>query len=228
MLKVYIQIDSGGKLKREHISAWIYSKLSKKYHDDGLEIYSNGSSVKAHSFYFTYNKELDKGDIECIEIRGLDVIENKLLSLLLNGEEVNLGRVKGFVYLVEKEVYQIKKLYKIKSPIIMRYKEIGSTPEEGYPVILPSTDKLRWESIVKNSIEVRAYKIWGDSLDSSIGHLNLVNEREVRAQLYLKGKNMVYGAVLGFIEIEADEFWHEFIQQVGLGNRNTYGYGIIG
>jgi hypothetical protein len=39
---------------------------------------------------------------------------------------------------------------------------------------------------------------------------------------------MVYGSVIGMLEIDGCDFWHDFIQRVGLGNRNTYGFGVIG
>jgi CRISPR/Cas system endoribonuclease Cas6 (RAMP superfamily) len=228
MLNVYLKISEGGKLQREHISAWIYRKLSKRYHDSGIETYSNGSGVKAHSFYFDYNKDLSVGDLECIEIRGIQVIENKLKAEILVGEEVYLGKVRGSVYLLEEEDYTSKRIYKIKSPLVMRYLERGSVQEEGYPVLLPSMGKAKWEKVVRDSIELRASKIWGDSVESDLLGIRLFNEREVRSQLNIKGQKMVYGSVIGMVEIDGSDFWQDFIQRVGLGNRNTYGFGVIG
>lgn len=227
MIKVYLKVLGGGELQREHISAWLYGKLSKKYHDDGVETYFNGSSVKAHTFYFQYNKKLSLGDLECIEIRGISVIESKFLRELIVGEKVYLGKVKAEVYLVEDFLYVSKKVYSIKTPLIMRYSSRDLDIDEGYPTIVPSVDKSEWERAVISSITNRANKIYG-TIDSDLRGIEVFNEKEVRAQLNIKGQKMVYRSIVGSLVIDGDDFWHEFIQRVGLGNRNTYGYGIIG
>lgn len=244
MIDVYIKVLSRGLLRREHISAWIHGMLSKKYHDEGLSKYFNKSSVKAHTFDFEYGRLLEVGDVTRITIRGINPIESKILSfseatgkvdignssLFAKGDKVYLGKVEGEIFVASKEEYVVRSEYSLLTPLILRVSDRDDRLENDdyYRSITPGMDKELWEELLINSIKRKAGLIYGEGvLDGDIRGIEVIRSKEVRAELNIKGKKMVYRAFMGDIRIDADLGWINFMQRTGLGNRNTYGYGVI-
>lgn len=239
MLKVFIEIESSGEIRREHVSAYLYGKLSKRYHDEGLESYFNGSGVKGHTFRIPYRRAMNRGDIACIEVRGIDVIESKFSREIVVGERVRFGNVVGNVVGVSDVAYTKRELYDIHSPIVMRFgcrdrfDELGLTDSRldvHEPCLVPSMDKELWETLVSDGLRRRAELIYGKDVIEEFGDVRVraVGDRDVVVDLTMRGVGLKYLSMLGKVSVEGHDFWHEFVQRVGIGNRNTYGLGVVG
>lgn len=234
-----MEVTRGGSLNRDHVCAYLFSKLSEKYHDDGLGSYFNGSGVKAHTFRMPYRKSYDVGEIFALEIRGIDVIERKFNGLISSGDPVRFGRLEGTVVSVVEMMYTKKDSYVVQSPILMRFgcrdlfDELGLDDERlnvSDPCLVPSMGVDLWRDTVVRGLVRRAEVIYGEDVVSEFGGFDIVvrESRDVVVDVGMKGTRLSYLSMLGEIEIVGDDFWHDFIQRVGLGNRNTYGLGVIG
>lgn len=216
MINCYIKSKSNGLISKEQVGAWIFTLLSSKYHDEGLNDYFNGSKVKAHSYYID-KEEVEKDSIIKIQIRGIEPLENIIESRLSIGNELIIGNIKFNIYYIERLEPEIKKIYEIKSPIIMRtYKKFYK-----HEIINKNLNELLIDSIK------RKYKlIYGKELKGLI-NIKILNKIEEEINIKIKGENIVHKGYLGNIEINGTDEAIKFILEVGLGNRTTYGYGII-
>lgn len=239
VLKVYVEVTRGGSLNRDHVCAYLFSKLSEKYHDDGLGSYFNGSGVKAHTFRMPYRKSFDVGEIFMIELRGIEVIEKKFGNVISEGDSVRFGRLEGNIVSVSEVAYVKKDSYTVYSPVLMRfgckdmYDELGLTDDRlnvSDPCLVPSMGEDVWRDSIVRGLVRRAEVIYGDDVVSDFGNFEIVvkESRDVVVDVNMKGTRLSYLSMLGTVEIIGDDFWHDFAQRVGLGNRNTYGLGVIG
>lgn len=239
VLKIFIEVTEGGSLSRDHVCAYLFSKLSKKYHDDGLGKYFNGSGVKAHTFRMPYRKTYDRGEVFPIELRGIEPIESKFSREIRIGELVRFGKLRGSVVAVTDVPYVMKDSYEIFSPVVLRFgcrdrfDELGLSDDRLNvvdPCLVPSMGVELWEGLIGDGIRRRAELIYGIDVVSEFGDVRVFarDVRDVVVDVTMKGNRLNYLSVLGDIVIEGDAFWHDFIQRVGIGNRNTYGLGVVG
>lgn len=218
MLDCYIRITNGGTIYKEHVGSWIYSFLSSRYHDDGFGEYFNKSKVKAHSYYI--DKENPKeSDIVCISIRGISPIENKIRKLLDNTKFVRFGEVTGIIKYIDVREYTFKSIYNLQTPLIMR------SPRLSYKHVKPEKKSL--DILVKESIERKHELLYGEKIFGLLD-IQIHVDSTINVPVIIRGKSVMHKAYTGRVEITATDEWLQFIQEVGLGNRTTYGYGAIG
>lgn len=217
MIECYLKSESNGRLSKESVGAWIFSLLSSRYHDDGLNDYFNGSKVKAHSYYIE-NEVIEKELIVKIEIRGISQLENIIEEKLINGSKVRIGNLHFKVYHVERVDLETKKVYEIKTPIIMReHKKVYKYEQVRKPI----------NELLMDSIKRKYKLIYGEEL-IGLKSLAILNKKEQRLKIKIKGEEIEHKGYIGKVEIVGNDEAINFILSVGLGNRTTYGYGVLG
>lgn len=237
MVKIFIEVLEPGLIKREYVSAYLFTKLSARYHDTGLSRYFNGSGVKAHTF--SVDVGLKKaGDVFVLDVRGIEPIEKKFSDVIKVGESIELGRLRGRVIAVDERAYKKKDAYAIDTPLIMRYDGSADGATTGGSVtgyfaekgIVASMDKKLWETVVMDSLKRKAELVYGYEVVEEYGDVRVacLSCLDKKVSLKMHGVFLEYNAMMGSVKIVGDDFWHDFALRVGLGNRNTYGFGVIG
>lgn len=237
MVKVFVEVVEPGMLKREYVSAYLFTKLSERYHNTGLSTYFNGSGVKAHTFAVGVGLQKE-GDVFVMDVRGIEPIEKKFLDVIVVGEEIEFGRLRGKVIAVEDRAYVKKQTYEIDTPLIMRYDGSTGGATTGSSVtgyfgekgIVASMNKGLWELVVTNSLKRKAELVYGYDVVAEHGDVSVIGMScsDKKSSLKMHGVFLEYNAMVGSVKIDGDDFWHDFALRVGLGNRNTYGFGVIG
>lgn len=218
MIDCYIKVHKGGKIYKDCVSSWLYSFLTKQYHDEGFGKYFNGSKVNGHSFYITVNT-VEEGDLFKVSIRGIPIILNKILKGLYLGKKVRLGKVQGEVALLDTHQPEYKEIFELGSPLVVRketirYRHTTKKPEK-------SLDEL-----VVASLERKYEELYGEPLPG-LASLKLFLKEPEDIKIMIHGEWVTHVGYRGHVEIIATDEWLEFIQEVGLGNRTTYGFGAI-
>lgn len=237
MVKIFIEVLEPGLVKREYVSAYLFTKLSVRYHDTGLSRYFNGSGVKAHTF--SVDVGLKKaGDVFVLDVRGIEPIEKKFSDVIRVGDEIMFGRLRGRVVAVETRDYVKKAAYSVETPLIMRYDGSADGSTTGGSVtgyfaekgIVASMDKMLWETVVTDSLKRKAELVYGYDVMEEHGDVSVECLSCLDKKVSLKIHHVIleYNAMVGSVKIKGDDFWHDFALRVGLGNRNTYGFGVFG
>lgn len=232
MIHLKLIANSTSKIKREHVSAWIYNHLSQKYHDHGLAKFNNGQGVKAHNFSFPSNTIIKSGDIFIIEIRGLEIIENMLFDKIQLYKNIKLGDMEAVIVYKEMLPTPITSKFILKSPAIVRlsakreldFQRWGNK----YYYLTPFESKEMWENEIVTKIKRRASLIWNVN-ESDLPDLKIkINKQSLSSPvLYVNNHVLKMRATRGIIEVFGDNRWKEFVFRVGIGELNAYGFGLL-
>lgn len=232
MIRLKFISHSTSKIQREHVSAWIYSYLSKQYHDEGLAKFNNGQGVKAHNFSFPSNKIIKNGEVFIIEIRGLQFIEDVLFDRIELYKNIKLGNMEAVVIYKEMLPTPIKSKFVLKSPAIVRlsakrelnFKRWGNK----YYYLTPFEDKEMWEQEIVTKLKRRIALIFNQDENELPDFKVEINQMSISSPvLHVNDHTLKMRATRGIIEVEGDDFWKDIVFRMGIGEFNAYGFGIL-
>ena len=217
MISILLQTKGAVRITREHVHALVYSSLPDHYHELGSgRTYENQDPVRNHSI-LVYSGNYQKNDLVNIEVRGIGTIEEDFQL----PDKVQLGGVEMKVLGVVNHDSAAPLTMETVKPILIR---LGLNRPEAQALLRPGQktaywvyedDPKGWTREIENRLFTRG-KLKNRPV-ITVAKAETVRDRH-------KG-NLVKGtmATLTF----NDPYWAKLAYQLGIGERCTYGFGVL-
>ncbi len=203
--------------------------LSKEFHDDPHHIF-NFSNILGHSYIKNNNLYIKRGilfisspDKEFIlkSIKGF--LKKPLISITNNKTYTKYSVVNMRIY--EQNLENINRFQTV-SPIILKLKNQLFKDKYQYVYIdnkSTEADIELWKDTLIKSIKSRYEFFTGDSVD----YINVnLNSKDFYSK-YIKIKNQRYLCTAGKLELNTNSKVKEFINDIGIGSKLKFGFGLL-
>ncbi len=226
------------------IQAFVYRNLSEKtskfIHDEGYKY--NGKTFKMFTFSkIRYNGKTGKKDFRskkiifydtfffCISSPNNEFIDELIQhffknQLIIGGRPVTVKGVDVFNYNeLDKYIINDKMIVKTISPVF-----VHSTNDDDFDYHLPPTDE-RFPELVKNNIINKYWAFYRKAPEDDRFEIKLINKNQMKGikDFYKKDSKNPYRCHYAQFEITGSKELLRFAYDVGIGSRNSQGYGCI-
>jgi len=234
MIIVQMSSNHSVMVTRESLHGVIYSLLSDSYHNHGIGVeFPNHDTMRGHTF-FIKTGEYPAGVPILLEFRGIDAIERSFENAI---KQVDSLRIKDTVVQID-QIYTLKpalsRQFKTGKPILTR---ISADRPEAKNIIrvgqktaylTHNDDPETWVSAVQHNLKRRGQALMGDLFVKEYGEpvIRIIGANDVRDRIVIKYRDLVVRGTEAVLEI-SDTAWAEVAYRIGLGERCTYGFGVL-
>lgn len=231
MLRLICLPRGPGEVHREEVHAVIHKMLPTEYHHKGVATSQNKDPVKSHTFIAPIGVPITPFVPFHMDIRGLPELE-KLIYLHLNENQffhLNTTEIKVCDVLVLEP--PLKNRYRILSPVIQRISlhnplinkvEVREHQKTAY--ITAEDDLDMWAQVLSERLKEKAKLLFGEAaIPDELPVIKIEKAKTVRPKLL----GYVMKGTMGELAIEGSPFWQELAYRLGVGQRNTYGFGTL-
>lgn len=215
-------------ITRESIHGIIHHSLSAMYHKNGVGQFKNGDPIKVHTFWITCC-EYEVNEPFVLELRALGSIEQELNNTLKGKKNIVINHTTVTIDLCKRFPVKIDEVLETRMPIIVR-KSIKNLAFDTYrtsnqkTIFLTYLDNpTAWLEAVKDNLFRRAEAVMDKKWIKKAGAPKIRVIRASDARSVLRG--MVVRGTRGVLEISSP--WNEIAYNIGLGERSSYGYGVL-
>lgn len=225
MIRLICRANKDIYVKPEIFHGAISLMLPDAYHDQGYKKHKH-RSIKAHSLVIPFDKRIIPArEPFHLDVRGLDSVLDHIKNYLKQQPYFYISKeITVDVLSVDEFQPKLSDRFKTLTPIILKvpdeslfYKYV---PDD-YPYLTPEESVVAWEAYAANRLYSKANYLFGSVPDKPIIKI----EMPKIAQLYLLGERLK--GTYGTITVFGDPFWQEFLFNLGIGDKTTYGFGCL-